>query len=96
MWLCRHSQLKIRQTKEDGMETMVEEDETIQLVEETNKKVVHQIRDNLKTQEITEVVLQLDKEVIKENLKNEIFSVITVRSTDIMQVNIEEARNRIN
>lgn len=43
MWLCRHSQLKIRKTKENGMETKVEDATIIQLIEDTNKKVVHQI-----------------------------------------------------
>lgn len=38
MWLYMHNQLKIRKTKENGMEAKVEEATTIGLVEVTVKK----------------------------------------------------------
>ena len=40
-------------------------------------------------------MLQVEEEVMEENLKKSIFSVINVRSMDIMQVNVDEARKKI-
>lgn len=77
------------------METKVNEATTIRLVEETNNKIVYQIRDNLQTKAITEVVLQVKEEVMEENMTKVILSDITVRSMDNMQGNIEEERKKI-
>lgn len=75
--------------------TKVEEAITIRLVEKTDKKVTHQIRDNHKVKAITKVVLRVEEEVIEENLTKTIFIIITVSSMDIMQFNIEETRKKI-
>lgn len=77
-----HIQQKKRKINEDGVVTKVEEVTKILLVEETNKKEVHQIRDNFQTKTITGVVVQVEEEAMEENLKKVIFSVITVISLE--------------
>lgn len=41
------------------------------------------------------MVVQVEEETIEEKLIKAIFKVITVRTMDIMQVNVDEERNKI-
>lgn len=74
------------------MVTRAEEVTTTQLVEETIKKVVDRIRDNILNKEITEAVVQVEEDAIEENLIKVIFNATIAKSMTIIQVNVEEAR----
>lgn len=73
------------------MVTMEKEVTRIRLVEETIKKIVHQIRDNLLTKAITEVVVQVEEEGMEGNLIKFKFGATIVKSMAITQVNVEKA-----
>lgn len=73
------------------MVAKTEEVTTIRLVEETIKKVVCQIRDNLLTKVIKQMVVQVEEEEMEENLIKFIFITTIVKNIAIIQINIEEA-----
>lgn len=68
------------------MTTQVEEVTTIQMVGVTNKKEIRRIGDNPETKAITEVVMQVDEEVVEGHLIRVIFSASIVRNMVIMLV----------
>lgn len=72
--------------KGSGSTTKVEEATIIRLVGETNKKEIRRTREDHHTKVTTEVVLQVEKDVVFKNLTKVTFSVLIVRSMVIILV----------
>lgn len=60
--------------------------------EETIKKVVHQIRNNIQTKAITNVMVQIEGKSMQEKLIKVIHIATIVKNMVIMQVNVYEVR----